>query len=312
MSSKPTPEELARILSSIPAVFVNVVDEDRKGNVKFLFDDIEKIEYSIKDGSTFITTIDGKVTETTDTPAEIFEFLPKEDFMLYSDSLVIRSRKSENSMSELEKILRTISKKGIDIDDKKSFLTNSKSNLPPSDFGYIAYELLSGSIIISSGYKTVKVHPLEVEFYYHEESGTAKDPIVYHRNREDKPDRPMFKLGMLNNHISGIDLTFEHYNESLGCVCRASALIRKFKIEDSDSLEILEVKELEDRPTYLPGILLGQFSIFDGFTIKWEGNTHTIQGIAFKERHNVKLYDENGKKTDKQDPRPWRIYSANE
>ncbi len=48
----------------------------------------------------------------------------------------------------------------------------------------------------------------------------------------------MFKLGMLNNHISGIDLTFEHYNESLGCVCRASALIRKFKIEDSDSLEI--------------------------------------------------------------------------
>lgn len=312
MNSKPTPEELARILSSIPAVFINVVDEDRKGNAKFLFDDIEKIEYSIKNGSTFITTIDGKVTETTDNPAEIFEFLPKEDFMLYSDSLVIRRRKSEKSMSELEKILCTISQKGIDIDDKKSFLTSTKTNLPPSDFGYIAYELLSGSITISSGYRTVKVHPLEVEFYYHEESGATTDPIVYHRNREDKPDRPMFKLGMLNNHISGIDLTFEHYNESLGCVCRASALIRKVEIEDSDTLEILEVKELEDRPTYLPGILLGQFSIFDGFTIKWEGNTHTIKGIAFKERKNVMLYDENEKKTDKQDPRPWRIYSANE
>lgn len=77
-----------------------------------------------------------------------------------------------------------------------------------------------------------------VEFYYHEEEGIVKDPIVYHRNGmfmergEDKKlhetEVPYFPIMTFNAHVSGIDITFE--NEALKY--RASALIREYVVYD--------------------------------------------------------------------------------
>ena len=65
-----------------------------------------------------------------------------------------------------------------------------------------------------------------VEFYYHEESedinNSIVDPIMYHRNKAkwNKKERkieirevPYYKIGTLNPHVSGIDITFECPNK---------------------------------------------------------------------------------------------------
>ena len=101
-----------------------------------------------------------------------------------------------------------------------------------------------------------------VEFYYHEENGDIKDPIVYHRNRRkwnkksqmvSTETKPFFEIGTLNPHMSGIDITFEKSGEY-----RASALIRAFKVHDKQKMVWLDEDE---RSTYVYEYL------FDGFYV---------------------------------------------
>lgn len=59
----------------------------------------------------------------------------------------------------------------------------------------------------------------------------VKDYIVYHRNSL-KEDKPIFPLGVLHNHVSGIDITFEKGENEKNAV-RLSALVREFRVDDS-------------------------------------------------------------------------------
>ncbi|MDO4160413.1 MAG: hypothetical protein Q4D41_08155 [Prevotellaceae bacterium] len=129
----------------------------------------------------------------------------------------------------------------------------------PFEFEQVAKVVLAGHIIVACGNEQVVIHPTCVEFYYHEEFDRGiKDLIVYHRNPKDnKKKKEIFNLGILHNHVSGIDITFE------GGTCpdnavRASLLIREFEING----------ELEKRPTRIYEALFSQFSIFDGFSVK--------------------------------------------
>lgn len=164
----------------------------------------------------------------------------------------------------------------------------------PEQFVNIAKAILNGHFCISSAKGTITVHPLCVEIYYHEEQEDGiKDPIVYHRNRKSKTKKEavipnVFPLGMLHNHVSGIDITFEKGTHSDNKVVtgtvRASALIREFtvkgdciRIDEQNNLVILpngsKINQTEQRSTCLYDVLFGQFSIFDGFTVKWvDGN----------------------------------------
>lgn len=163
---------------------------------------------------------------------------------------------------------------------------------PPAEFQNVAKAILSGHFVVqnsSNKLERVEVYPTCVEIYYHEEQANGvKDPIVYHRNLkktenfEIKPS--VFSLGVLHNHVSGIDITFEHKanadNEIITGIVRASALIREFKVKDKDGkwVEFTKIKnnkeekyDIEDRSTYIYEYLFGQFSIFDGgFTISWK------------------------------------------
>lgn len=194
---------------------------------------------------------------------------------------------------------------------------------PPEEFQNVAKAILSGHFHVqnnSNKAEHVEVYPTCVEIYYHEEQANGvKDPIVYHRNRkktegfEIKP--PVFPLGVLHNHVSGIDITFEQEanadNEIVSGIVRASALIREFKVKDKDGkwVEFTKIKnnkekkyDIEDRSTYIYEYLFGQFSIFDGFTITWEGDFEekdldNIELIC-KSRKNVMVYREPNKDSD--------------
>lgn len=68
-----------------------------------------------------------------------------------------------------------------------------------------------------------------VEFYYHEEDGTEKDPIMYHRNNYHvEGEIPYFKSLSFNSHDTGVDITFENKDKHI----RASVLIRAYDIWD--------------------------------------------------------------------------------
>lgn len=86
-----------------------------------------------------------------------------------------------------------------------------------------------------------------VEFYYHEEEGILKDPIVYHRDamflvqgEDQKPRRmevPYFPVLTFNSHMSGIDITFENPDQKY----RASALIREYVVYDIKAGAFIEL-----------------------------------------------------------------------
>lgn len=180
-------------------------------------------------------------------------------------------------------------------------------------FKELAEHILSGYFLIKKNQSDsfVKVHPTCVEFYCHEEGkgeGKIKDYIVYHRNKEDgKLDRSIFPLGILHNHISGIDLTFEQGEDAANAL-RLSALIREFRIDDSGKKEdrydmeyiSLEKKKNEGivtKPTYLYDALYSQFSIFDGFSIQWiDGEEKAVLEDCSTIRVNVPEYEVNNKK----------------
>ena len=107
-----------------------------------------------------------------------------------------------------------------------------------------------------------RIYPVEIEFYYHEESPEGlKDPVMYHTKEHTKNDSlPYYPLGSLNFHVSGMDVTFEKEGEY-----RASFLIREYKVYD---LVTKEWKE-EKRPTYIYEDMLMGIPIFDGINLQW-------------------------------------------
>ena len=68
-----------------------------------------------------------------------------------------------------------------------------------------------------------------VEFYYHEEEGDVKDPIMYHRNNYTVAGEiPYFNNLSFNSHDTGVDITFENEQKKI----RASVLIRAYEVLD--------------------------------------------------------------------------------
>ena len=153
-----------------------------------------------------------------------------------------------------------------------------------------------------------KVYPHTVEFYYHEEAnGGFKDYIVYHRNKVSIKNGkmthinpPFFKVGSINAHQSGIDITFESNERQY----RASALIRAFRYEKDGKVIV------DDRSTYLYDQLFTGLEM--PITVQWKSE----KSFPLKEpeqgyRVNVFKYkpelgaDGKPVKTEEQDCRPW-------
>lgn len=234
---------------------------------------------------------------------------------------------------ELKELLEKFTLEGSD--ERECIGNNPFTALqePPEEFQKVAKAILSGHFVVqnsSNESERVEVYPTCVEIYYHEEQANGvKDPIVYHRNRKKTEDfeikPPVFTLGVLHNHVSGIDITFESEanskNKYVTGIVRASALIREFKVKDKNGkwVEFTKIKnnkeekyDIEDRSTYIYEYLFGQFSIFDGgFTIKWvDGEECNLAEPTY--RKNVVVYESDGadyKKSEpyRQDLRRWQF-----
>lgn len=91
--------------------------------------------------------------------------------------------------------------------------------------------LFGGYIKVRDEYR---IYLRTVEFYYHEEDGKEKDPIMYHRNNYlVDGEIPYFKPLSFNSHDTGVDITFENEEKHI----RASVLIRAYEVLDVKSDE---------------------------------------------------------------------------
>lgn len=93
-------------------------------------------------------------------------------------------------------------------------------------------------VFLFRGYINVRnkyhIYLRTVEFYYHEEDGKEKDPIMYHRdNYHIEGKIPYFKPLSFNSHDTGVDITFENEKKHI----RASVLIRAYEVLDVESGE---------------------------------------------------------------------------
>ena len=201
------------------------------------------------------------------------------------------SKETNQGLSEL------MDKLFITEDERTKLLSSSiDKKITPVAFQNIARTLLSGCFVVSQNNKEdICVQPTCVEIYYHEESSSIKDYIVYHKS-SGKNNYGVCNPGLLHNHVSGIDITFEKEDDKLGII-RASALIRGFKIiGDIDNPFNIDVDD-EDRSTYIYAALFSQFDIFSGFSIKWKDKEYDEKNdLVMKVRHNVSAYDSTGKK----------------
>ena len=190
----------------------------------------------------------------------------------------------------LYKELEEFTKNGLPQEERQKIVECDKdeslqSTYCPETFQKIATHIVNGYFLVKDNTKEIKVIPTCVEIYYHEEAeGGIKDPIVYHRNTKSDPNKPVFGLGILHNHVSGIDITFEHEDKS-GQAVRASALIREFRAEGIDKF-----KDVEDRSTYLYEALFSQFNIFDGFSIEWHDELEEKYSVTHNIRKNVSKF----------------------
>lgn len=167
-----------------------------------------------------------------------------------------------------------------------------------------------------------RIYPHTVEFYYHEEEGSLKDYIVYHRHKRESENVTrkvgFFTPGTLNAHQSGVDITFENGGDQ--CQYRASALIRAFKVkEGSDKnapfIEIPDSKEkdkhVEGRSTYLYDYLFTNMEM--PVTLEWEDDNRPdiepFQGYRKNVFGYKEGFDEKGKpmpdKSKYPDGKPW-------
>ncbi len=165
----------------------------------------------------------------------------------------------------------------------------NETNLTEQFSHLVKYFLYSGYLLINS--KT-KVYLRDIEFYYHEEIGSVKDPIMYHRNTKRNKDVKYFPLGLLNAHESGIDITFENEKKQY----RASILIRGFNIiEEEATLPV----EYNRHSTHIYEALFMQASLLEGIHIEWIHEPVTPyqnDRIETAVRVNVCKFDENGYK----------------
>ena len=155
-------------------------------------------------------------------------------------------------------------------------------------FEKLARYLLYGGYFYCS--KQYNLYITSVEFYYHEEDGEIKDPIVYHRNKKKwnkktqevvRETKPYFEIGTLNLHMSGIDITFEKKDKY-----RASALIRAFKIYNK--IEKVWLDE-DDRSTYVYEYLFDGLNVDKSLTqLNWiEDKQPMPESLLFDARKNV-------------------------
>ena len=153
-----------------------------------------------------------------------------------------------------------------------------------SSFEKLAKYLLYGGYFHCSEWYDLYI--TSVEFYYHEEDGDIKDPIMYHRNKikwinsskKEQPEsilKPFFVIGTLNPHMSGVDITFEDYKD---LKYRASALIRAFVVKGKGVKKPIE----DGRSTYVYDYL------FDGLSVDKERNQ-----LEWKEIQDFILPSEN-------------------
>ena len=165
----------------------------------------------------------------------------------------------------------------------------NESNLAEQFNSLANYFLYSGYLLINS--KT-KIYLRDIEFYYHEETGSIKDLIVYHRNTKKNKDVKYFPLGLLNAHESGIDITFENEQKQY----RASILIRGFNIIEGETTLPIEYNR---RSTHIYEALFMQSSLLEGLHIEWIHKPVTPyrnDKIETTVRVNVCKFDENGNK----------------
>lgn len=197
--------------------------------------------------------------------------------------------------STLYTILDKFKKEGLSQKDRQ----NIENGNVPSLFSEIAKAIVNGYFLVSDNSHSAKVIPTCVEIYYHEESENGiKDPIVYHKNTKTGTKKPIFaEIGILHNHVSGIDITFEREDNN-GEAVRASALIREFKVEGINGFipdRIKKYKNPDDRSTNLYEALFSLFNVFDGFSIEWKDGDSDYD-IESHVRKNVAQYgkDNNG------------------
>lgn len=186
-------------------------------------------------------------------------------------------------MTRLENILQEFTKNGLPENERQQVLS---SNDAPESFVKIAKEVLGGYFSVKGIDGEIKVIPTTVEFYYHEEQGEIKDYIVYHRNnKNEKMPKPLFKLGFLHNHVSGIDITCEHHAH--GIDCRSSVLIRAFDVIEDDKV----VKKNETRSTALYEYLFSKCDIFSGIALQWKDGEPVVLQTPYSVRKNVAMYN---------------------
>ena len=97
--------------------------------------------------------------------------------------------------------------------------------------------------------------------------------------------KSILKLGILHNHVSGIDITFEKGTHPKDAI-RASLLIREFSVDGNPP---------DSRSTLLYDMLYSQASILDRLSIKWVDGEEKAE-VEADVRKNVAKYDENGQK----------------
>jgi hypothetical protein len=165
-----------------------------------------------------------------------------------------------------------------------------QNNLEES-FKKLAFYLLYGGYFNCS--KRYDLYITSIEFYYHEENGDIKDPIVYHRNKKKwnkktkevvHEIKPYFEIGTLNLHMSGIDITFEKKDKY-----RASALIRAFRVYDK--IEKVWLDE-DGRSTYVYEYLFDGLSVDKSLTqLNWMENKQPMpEELSSNSRKNVFQY----------------------
>ena len=182
-------------------------------------------------------------------------------------------------MVELKKTINNFSLS----DDSRRKLLNG-SNDAPQEFIDIARKVLAGHFAVKKTEGKIMVRPTAVELYYHEEQeGGIKDPIVYHRNSKNNTEM-IFPLGTLHNHVSGIDITFEHGGSPLTAV-RASILIREFEVNGRN----------DERSTKLYEALYQQASLFDGISVEWMDGDR-LPDVVTSPRKNVAMFYNDGDK----------------
>ena len=101
------------------------------------------------------------------------------------------------------------------------------------------YVLLNGYFLVNDKYI---IDLGSVELYYHEEDGNIKDHIMYHTDEHPSKSKiyklhngfPYFKIGSINPHQSGIDITFEN-DDNKEDKYRASFLIRSYRVLESEN-----------------------------------------------------------------------------